>query len=1002
MKKSWTNPIKTSKTIFFTLTCLFMSLSGYTQDRTSLVLWNFNQSDRPQGNAPWASSIPANEGEAEISYTFSNEGDRPVTSFSGSEEDLTGFSVSQSGGSFVPQGDKENGNHFQFSIDARGFQNLTLSYATRGTSSGFQTQTWFVSENGAEWVQVSEFSGITSEYELRTIDLSDYGFIENLGIRCVVDGASSNTGNNRFDNIRVTGEIETVTLQFSTDQISFDTPTNLNSFSAPEALNISSISTSAVLEISATEYFEVAKTIDGAYSNSVRYEPEETANDFVVYIRFAAPAQSIGGNVGGNLFFNLSPSQSVQLSAQLAGQSVGLPYTENFDNSNFFVLPDWQRFQEVGEQNWMVTEENRYAENPYSVRMNGFSGGAQENRTWLISPPVALDALEANQFLIMEFESRSFFADGTPLLRVFASTDYDRSAAPTDAQFNWVEISTSLPLETGIWQSTGETNLTSLVADSISIAIIYESVAAENGAAEWMVDNFQLYASDQIPVPIISISDWSLKDYHYGILAPGQSSEARTITIAASNLSSSITLTPDPGIELALGNDFTSQLTITEEDFPASGVLDINTRMTASSDASVLAQAGNITLSTEGLADTTFGYFNHTTIGKDETFDVVTWNVEWFGDPANATTPNTDLQRRRVRDLIQDLDADVYAFQEITSVTAWNTIVAELQEYGGVLSPAFSRPAGDFESAQKLGFLFKRATVDTIRTRVLFENLDTEDLVDYPVTNQSLFWASGRLPFAMEIKATIGNIERELMLVNIHARSNGGGESESLPRYQLRRYDVEVLYDSLQEYYQDKSLILLGDYNDDILRTVSPVSEPTVPENGESSYTKFISDSDNYLGVSMPLSEAGMRSFVSLPSMIDHIMINQQMFEDHIIGAERVVVPYATVPDYNNTTSDHFPVEARFLLSGETIVSLEQDVEASSALIYPNPSEGVIHFSGFDRVQSVQVYSSIGERLAKYEGDLKSIDLSHLDAGVYLLLINSAKGQGVKRVVISK
>ncbi len=999
---SWSNSAKSFNTIFYALICLFISHTGYTQDRSSLVLWNFNQSDRPQGNAPWTGSIPANEGEAEITYTFSNEGDRPVTSFAGSDADLTGFSVSQSGGSFVPQGEKENGNHFQFSLDTRGYQNLTLSYATRGTSSGFQTQTWFASANGDDWVQVSEFSGITSDYELRTIDLSAFDNTELLGIRCIVNGASSPTGNNRFDNIRVTGEIEIISLNLSTNQINFNTLTNLNGFSTPETLSIDGINTNALLEISATEYFEVAKTIDGAYSSTVRFDPQETASDFIVYVRFAAPVQSIGGNVEGSLLFNLSPNQSIQLSALLAGQSIGLPYAENFDNSNFFVLPDWQRFQEVGDQNWNITEENQYADNPYSVRMNGFSGGARENRTWLISPPVALDALEANQFLIMQFESRSFFANGTPMLRVFASNNYDRSAAPTDDKFSWVEISTSLPLETGIWHSTGETNVTSMGADSISIAIIYESIPEENGAAEWMVDNFQLYASDQSPAPVFTISDWSIKDFHFGVLAPGQTSDTRTITITASNLSSPVTLTPDPGIELALADNFSSQLTINEEDFSASGILDINTRMTASNDASVLAQAGSITLSTEGIEDTTFGYFNHTSIGKAETFDVVTWNVEWFGDPVNATTPNIDLQRRRVRDLVEALDADVYAFQEITSITTWNFMVAELQEYGGVLSPAFSQPAGNFESAQKLGFLFKRSTVDTLSTRVLFENLDEENLTDYPLTNTNLFWASGRLPFAMDIKATIGNKERELTLINIHARSNGGGESENLPRYQLRKYDVEVLYDSLQEYYEDKSIILLGDFNDDILRTVSPVSEPTVPENGESSYIKFISDSDNYRGVSMPLSEAGMRSFVSSPTMIDHIIINQQMFEDHIIGAERVIIPYADIPDYNTTTSDHFPVEARFALSGETILSVNEGVKESSVLIYPNPSKGIINFGGFDRVKSVRVYSNTGQAIANYEGNLKSIDLSNLNTGVYLLHINSTSGQEVRRVIINR
>ena len=1001
MQNTLFNFRNTLKISLFILISLFIYLPAQTQDRSSLVFWDFNQPNRPQGNAPWVGNITANQGQAELSFNFSTTGDRPVTSFSGSTEDLDGFGVSESGGSFVPQGEKENGNHFQFVVDTRGYQNLTLSYATRGTSAGFQSQTWFVSVNQGDWLQVSFYSGITSSYELRTIDLSAYDNTEILGIRCVVDGASSETGNNRFDNIRVTGELETVNLQLSTSSISFDAPTSLGNFSSPLPFTIDGIATSAVLEIRASEYFEISKTLNGTYTNSISIAPEETASGIQVYVRFAAPDQSISGIISGSISFNLDPSQLIQLNAVLSGIAFGLPFRENFDNPNLFVLPNWQRFQEAGEQNWTITDENRYTDNPYSARMNGFSAEAKDNRTWLVSPPVALDAIADNQFLILEFESRSFFANGTPLLRVFASTNYDRTADPLNEKFNWVEIPISLPLETGKWKSTGETNLTSLgEAEKMSIAIVYESIAQENGAAEWMIDNFKLYASEQSPEPIINTSNWSLADYHFGVIAPGQSSAIRTMTLTASNLASPLTLTADPGIEVAISDNFSTQLVLSNEDFPASGVLTINTRMTANDDPAVLAQAGSINLSTEGMNDTTFGYFNHATIDKEATFDVVTWNIEWFGDPANATTPSADLQRRSVRELIKELDADVYAFQEITSIPTWNFLVAELEEYTGVLSPAYSQPAGNFDAAQKLAFLFKKSTVDTISTRVFFENLKEEDLTDYPVANKGLFWASGRLPFAMDIAVTIGNIKRELTLVNIHARSNGGGESENLPRYQLRKYDVEVLYDSLREHYDDKSIILLGDYNDDILSTVAPVDEPTVPDNGESSYIKFISDSANFLGVSMPMSKAGMRSFVSSENMIDHILINKNLFEDHINEAERVVIPYANFPDYNATTSDHFPVEARFLLSGENILTSIENVKKTS-LLYPNPSDGIIYFSGFDHIQEVEILSITGQKLVRFEGDVKRIDLKHLNQGVYLLKINSTTGQEIKRVVLN-
>ncbi|WP_176223838.1 T9SS-dependent choice-of-anchor J family protein [Marivirga sericea] len=798
------------KSLIF-LICIWINANQfiYSHDNSSLVFWDFNHPDRLEANSSWSNPILANQGSSEVSFTFSADVDRPLTTFSGSDLDQESFKTNETTGSLVPQGDEE-----------------------------------------------------------------------------------------------------------------------------------------------------------------------------------------------GSVSFNPDPSQSISSTAALEGEFYTIPFQENFDNPDLFTLPDWQRFREIGEQNWMITEENFSSDNPYSARMNGFTSAPQENRTWLISPAIETNTVSAEEFLVMEFESRSFFADGTPVLRIFVSTNYDQSGDPTDEAFTWTELSASFPNETGVWQSTGEVDLTSFAEEeNISIAIIYESTSESNGAAEWMIDNFAVFTINDAPEPTISTNEWYLEDYYFGVLEPGVSSDSRSFSLSASNLTSPLILNADPGIEISLGEEYSSQLTLNREDFPESGTLNVQTRMIASEDESVLAQAGSISISTDGLELSSFGYFNHTTIDKEETFDVVTWNIEWFGDPTNATTPSTDLQREKVRQMIQELDADVYAFQEITSIPAWNLLVAELQDYDGILSPATSGSSSNFGSAQKLAFLYKKATVDTLQTKVLFNNINTNDLQDFPTSNSSLFWASGRYPFSMDISATIGGIKRDLTLVNIHARSNGGGESASTPRYQLRRYDVEVLYDSLQEYYADKSVILLGDYNDDILQTVAPINEPTVPDNGESSYVKFTSDPDNYLGVTMPLSKAGLRSFITRENVIDHVMINRNLFDDHILGAERVVIPYSSIPDFNTTTSDHFPVEARFLLSGESILTAQEDLKAL-ATIYPNPTNGILYFQNLSNVQKIELWSVSGIKLIEFQSDLERIDLSNLSPGMYLIKIISKSRQEVQRIIL--
>ncbi|PTB91667.1 endonuclease, partial [Marivirga lumbricoides] len=214
--------------------------------------------------------------------------------------------------------------------------------------------------------------------------------------------------------------------------------------------------------------------------------------------------------------------------------------------------------------------------------------------------------------------------------------------------------------------------------------------------------------------------------------------------------------------------------------------------------------------------------------------------------------------------------------------------------------------------------------VDTIRTRALLTGVNVNtDLPDYPGGDPTRFWASGRFPFMMDIVTNIDGVEREISLINVHARSNGGGESSGNPRYAMRRYDVEVLYDSLEAYYSDKSIIMLGDYNDDVDETVADTGAATVPDSGESSFFKFLSDED-YRATTLPLSEAGMRSFIYNENVIDHITISNELFYDHIVGAERVVIPYSLIPDYNNTASDHFPVEARFKLMSDEVLAITE------------------------------------------------------------------------------
>lgn len=318
---------------------------------------------------------------------------------------------------------------------------------------------------------------------------------------------------------------------------------------------------------------------------------------------------------------------------------------------------------------------------------------------------------------------------------------------------------------------------------------------------------------------------------------------------------------------------------------------------------------------------------------KEDTFDVVAWNIEWFGDESNSPVgqnPLSDaIQRDSTATVLKRLNADVYAVEEIADDALFAELVNLLPGYDYILSDAVSRP-GSGGVSQKVGFIYNTQTVSVVNTRAMFKSIhplynggDASALVDYP-NDPSRFYASGRLPFLMTADVTIKGVTERIDLVALHARANSSADPQN--RYDMRKYDVEVLKDSLDVHFANNKLILLGDYNDDVDQTVADIPSTI------SSFQEYVDDTANYTIVSAALSEAGLRSYVFRENMIDHIAVTNELDEAYI--DKSVTVHYEVYDnDYAFTTSDHLPVSARFLLTpkyvdnecaGGSVVAFEQ------------------------------------------------------------------------------
>ncbi|MFC3414692.1 DUF5689 domain-containing protein [Algoriphagus hitonicola] len=303
-------------------------------------------------------------------------------------------------------------------------------------------------------------------------------------------------------------------------------------------------------------------------------------------------------------------------------------------------------------------------------------------------------------------------------------------------------------------------------------------------------------------------------------------------------------------------------------------------------------------------------------IPVEETLDVMTWNMEFFGATNRNFGPNNvTLQAENALKLFQATLPDVIAVQEVSDDALLADIISELPGYAVICSDRYSRSFDGLDPdfpPQKLCLVYNTAVVEFVDERVLFEEFYDEArlglnslLDDYPTGTPSSFWSSGRLPWLVTAIANINGVNEKISFINIHAKS--GASNSDLAR---KRYDVQVLKDSLDAYYADDNIILLGDFNDDLDESIG---------DGPSTYEVIISDPD-FDGVTISLSEAGLRSFIFNDNMIDHIVISDELYDNYLEGSEFLYIPFNLIENYANTTSDHLPVSVRFL-AGEAINS---------------------------------------------------------------------------------
>ncbi|MEJ7738220.1 MAG: Ig-like domain-containing protein [Chitinophagaceae bacterium] len=302
------------------------------------------------------------------------------------------------------------------------------------------------------------------------------------------------------------------------------------------------------------------------------------------------------------------------------------------------------------------------------------------------------------------------------------------------------------------------------------------------------------------------------------------------------------------------------------------------------------------------------GTWNFSTTGHVDsatTLKVVNWNIEWFGHP--GTDPaNDNLQEQNVRKVLQNINADLFALSEVVSISRLQNIVNGMPGYAMVVSEycvnATDPSDPDYALCQKLVFVYRTSRVNA--------HCHYGILRAGGSSNAGHNWGSGRFPFLLDADVTLNGTTKRILFILIHGKAN---TPDFVDSYKRRKEGAKELSDSLNQQYPTDHVIILGDYNDDLDRTITSQMAPDTT----SSYSSMLSQPDRFTAVTLPLSLAREKSTVSHNEMIDHVVLSNEMNAFYIANSADVLRSEVEtwISGYGSTTSDHYPIVTRYFFS---------------------------------------------------------------------------------------
>ena len=266
--------------------------------------------------------------------------------------------------------------------------------------------------------------------------------------------------------------------------------------------------------------------------------------------------------------------------------------------------------------------------------------------------------------------------------------------------------------------------------------------------------------------------------------------------------------------------------------------------------------------------------------GTDNDLDIMTWNIEWFPKNGQVTIDY-------VGQIIEALEIDVLAIQEVDDILSFNQVINGLDNYEGYLESSWF--AG-------LAYIYNTQTVE-------INNI-------YEIYTSSPYWSPfPRSPMVMDMNF----MNENYIIINNHFKCCGDDNMNlnDDDDEETRRYIASnLLKEYVDNYFPDSNVIILGDLNDELNDNPN-----------DNVFQMILDDFENYFFTDMDIAQGNSAgwSYPSWPSHLDHILITNELFDNNLYVEVIRIDDFMDggFSQYDQNISDHRPVALK--LSSEEI-----------------------------------------------------------------------------------